>query len=285
MLDEHQIEAANEEQRHHPREFQAAAEQLDRRGQEVERMIERIASFEVAVPSWALGTGGTRFGRFPGPGEPRNVYEKMDDVAVIQQLTRATPRVSLHIPWDEPDDVGALKAHADELNLSFDAVNSNTFQDQPGQAHSYKFGSFSHTDPAVRQQAVEHNLHVVELGGVERNGVAARRLREVLKVCLRARAENEPGAVVGETASDFGADAAGCAEKSVDGSAVGVCHRKQSRDGLQGTRKQRSAVGACGQPTYLLTSVPTQDSSILRRLSGNWRFVTPRVGTTRLARP
>ena len=88
----------------------------------------------------------------------------MDDVAAIHRLTRATPRVSLHIPWDEPDDVGVLKAHADDLGLGFDAVNSNTFQDQPGQEHSCKFGSFSHTDPAVRRQAVEHNLHVVELG-------------------------------------------------------------------------------------------------------------------------
>lgn len=148
----------------HERDFAVLAEQLDRHGMDAEALTQRVAAFEVAVPSWALGTGGTRFGRFPGPGEPRTIYEKMDDVAVIQQLTRATPRVSLHIPWDEPDDVDALKAHADDLNLGFDAVNSNTFQDQPGQARSYKFGSFSHTDPAVRRQAVEHNLHVVELG-------------------------------------------------------------------------------------------------------------------------
>jgi len=127
-------------------------------------VIESIQSFEVAVPSWALQTGGTRFGRFPIEGEPRTVYEKMDDVAAIHRLTRATPRVSLHIPWDEPDDAGALKAHADDLGLGFDAVNSNTFQDQAGQEHSYKFGSFAHTDPAVRRQAVEHNLRVVELG-------------------------------------------------------------------------------------------------------------------------
>jgi len=165
MLDDSHISASNDEQvEAHQRGFEALAEQLDRRGRDVEALVERVASFEVAVPSWALGTGGTRFGRFPGPGEPRNVYEKMDDVAVIQQLTRVTPRVSLHIPWDEPDDVGTLKSHADELDLGFDAVNSNTFQDQPGQEHSYKFGSFSHTDPAVRRQAIDHNLHVVDLG-------------------------------------------------------------------------------------------------------------------------
>jgi len=165
MISDDTIAAHNDAQAdHHGPAYAALATQLDRRGVDIDAVTDRVASFDVAVPSWALGTGGTRFGRFPGPGEPRTIYEKMDDVAVIQQLTRATPRVSLHIPWDEPDDVGALKAHAEDLDLGFDAVNANTFQDQPDQAHSYKFGSFSHTDPAVRQQAVDHNLHVVELG-------------------------------------------------------------------------------------------------------------------------
>ena len=49
---------------------------------------------------------------------------------------------------------------------AFDAVNSNTFQDQPGQEHSYKFGSLCHTDRAVREQAICHNRHVIEVGKV-----------------------------------------------------------------------------------------------------------------------
>ena len=43
-------------------------------------------------------------------------------------------------------------------------MNSNTFQDAPGQKLSYKFGSLCHTDAAVRDQAVEHNLECIEIG-------------------------------------------------------------------------------------------------------------------------
>ena len=148
----------------HGRDYEHLAHQLQRRAMDVEGLVAQVMAFEVAVPSWALGTGGTRFGRFAGPGEPRDVFEKMEDIALVHQLTGAAPCVSLHIPWDEPDDPAELREHAATLNLGFDAVNSNTFQDQPGQAYSYKFGSLSHTDAVVRAQAVEHNLHVVEVG-------------------------------------------------------------------------------------------------------------------------
>ena len=140
------------------------ARQLKRRGVEIERLTERAVAFRVAVPSWGVGTGGTRFARFAGPGEPRNVFEKLDDCEAVLRLVRVTPGISLHIPWDEPESPAELKAYAAARGLFFDGVNSNTFQDQPGQKLSYKFGSLTHADAAVRRQAVEHNLHCLELG-------------------------------------------------------------------------------------------------------------------------
>ena len=157
-------DAPRDRERAHERDLAALAERLDRRGLALDDAVRAVGAFQVAVPSWAFGAGGTRFGRFPGPGEPRDVGEKLADAAVVHRLTGATPRVSLHIPWDEPDDAAALRQQADALGLGFDAVNSNTFQDQPGQALSYKLGSFGHTDPAVRAQAVAHHRHVIEVG-------------------------------------------------------------------------------------------------------------------------
>jgi L-rhamnose isomerase/sugar isomerase len=111
-----------------------------------------------------MGTGGTRFARFPGPGEPRNIYEKLEDCATISKLVRTTPSVSLHIPWDKPENNRDLVDAAERHGLVFDAMNSNTFQDPPGAAVSYKFGSLSHVDRSVRQAAIEHNIECIRIG-------------------------------------------------------------------------------------------------------------------------
>jgi L-rhamnose isomerase / sugar isomerase len=145
-------------------DYDALGAQLARRGINIDKITGAVARFAVAIPSWGVGTGGTRFARFPGPGEPRDVFDKLDDCAVINQLARLTPTVSLHIPWDKVRDLRGLRQKADKLGLGFDAMNSNTFQDSPGQKRSYKFGSLTHTDKAVRDQAIAHNIECIKIG-------------------------------------------------------------------------------------------------------------------------
>lgn len=130
----------------------------------LEQVIEKLRSFQVAIPSWALGTGGTRFGRFPGGGEPRSLEEKIEDVGLLHALNHSSGAISLHIPWDIPKDANAIKSLAAQNGLKFDAVNSNTFQDQPDQPVSYKFGSLQHVDASVRKEAIAHNIEVIQHG-------------------------------------------------------------------------------------------------------------------------
>ena len=129
-----------------------------------DEVIQKLKDFQIAIPSWALGTGGTRFGRFPAGGEPGTLEEKIEDVGLLQQLNKSSGAISLHIPWDIPNDYGKIKALANQYDLRFDAVNSNTFQDQPLQKHSYKFGSLQHVNKAVRKQAIDHNIEVIKHG-------------------------------------------------------------------------------------------------------------------------
>jgi L-rhamnose isomerase / sugar isomerase len=130
----------------------------------VEAIISKLIDFQIAIPSWALGTGGTRFGRFPGGGEPRSLEEKIEDVGLLHALNQSSGAISLHIPWDIPTDANAIKTLATQHNLKFDAVNSNTFQDQANQALSYKFGSLQNVNKAIRKQAVDHNIEVIKHG-------------------------------------------------------------------------------------------------------------------------
>jgi L-rhamnose isomerase/sugar isomerase len=161
LIDKSRIEEHNQPQlAAHKRNFDFTAENISN----IEEVLKKLVDFNVAIPSWALGTGGTRFGRFSGSGEPRSLEEKMEDVAVLHALNRSSGAISLHIPWDIPENYNAIRALAAQLNLKFDAVNSNTFQDQKDQLLSYKFGSLQHVDKAVRRQAIEHNIDVIKRG-------------------------------------------------------------------------------------------------------------------------
>src|SRR6201985_1106666 len=150
QIEKHQVDELNHQKlSKHKQQFESIAGDVAK----LDEVMQKLEAFNIAIPSWALGTGGTRFGRFSGGGEPRSLEEKIEDVGLIHALNRSSNSISLHIPWDIPDNAPSIKALAAQVGLHFDAVNSNTFQDQKDQKHSYKFGSLHHVDKAVRQQA------------------------------------------------------------------------------------------------------------------------------------
>tara|TARA_R110002050_G_scaffold261556_1_gene401656 strand:+ start:148734 stop:150014 length:1281 start_codon:yes stop_codon:yes gene_type:complete len=154
----------NKDLKSHQDHFDFLSNSLTKKGANVNSIIKKLQDFQVAIPSWALGAGGTRFGRFSFYGEPSNLEQKIQDVGLIHSLTQTAGAVSLHIPWDIPEDYKAIKELASGLDIKFDAVNSNTFQDQANAKESYKYGSLSNTSEAVRQQAIQHNLDVINIG-------------------------------------------------------------------------------------------------------------------------
>jgi len=161
LIEKYKIEEYNQSLRkEHKRRFDFIAAEI----KDVESVLQKLSDFQVAIPSWALGAGGTRFGRFGGGGEPGSLEEKMEDIGLLHALNRSSGAISLHIPWDIPSNAANIKALAAQHGLKFDAMNSNTFQDQPDQKLSYKFGSMQHVDKAVRRQAIEHNIEVIKYG-------------------------------------------------------------------------------------------------------------------------
>jgi len=161
QIEKNRIEEYNQSLlKEHKRRFDFIAAEINN----VDDIIQKLMAFQIAIPSWALGSGGTRFGRFSIGGEPRNLEEKMEDIGLLHSLNKNSGAISLHIPWDIPSDANHIKNIAAQFDIKFDAMNSNTFQDQPNQKLSYKFGSMQHVDKAVRVQAIEHNIEVIKYG-------------------------------------------------------------------------------------------------------------------------
>ncbi len=160
-----QLQKANQGKlKDHAKNLKSLVENLSKKGIKAEAIIKTIQNYEVAIPSWALGAGGTRFGRFGFGGEPSDLHQKIEDIGVIHALTKSAGAVSLHIPWDIPENPAETKKFAKSLGIKFDAMNSNTFQDQPNQKHSYKYGSLCDRDAKVRNQAIRHNKKVIDYG-------------------------------------------------------------------------------------------------------------------------
>jgi L-rhamnose isomerase/sugar isomerase len=122
---------------------------------DIEPLLEQQA---IELPSWAFGNSGTRFKVFGTPGTPRTPQEKIADAAQVNKYTGLSPTVALHIPWDKVDDYAALGAFANDHGVALGTVNSNTFQDD-----DYKFGSLTHSDPVIRQKAIDHHFECIDI--------------------------------------------------------------------------------------------------------------------------
>ena len=147
---------------------------------------------QIELPSWAFGNSGTRFKVFGTPGTPRDIWEKISDAAMVNRMTGMAPAVALHIPWDKVDDYGELRDFAADKGLRIGTINSNTFQDD-----IYKFGSLTHLDPAIREQAIAHHLDCIEI--MDKTG------SRDLKIWL-ADGSNYPGQADIRTRQDLLAD-------------------------------------------------------------------------------
>ncbi|MDC3096928.1 TIM barrel protein [Alphaproteobacteria bacterium] len=145
-------------------DFEYLEKKLNKDHVDIRLILDQVKKFQVAVPTWGVGTGGTRFARFPGIGEPQNIYDKIEDCAVINDLIGFTNKVSPHFPWDNVDDFSELKEFADGYGIGFDVVNSNTFQDPADGKETFKYGSLTNSSSLIRDKAIEVNTKSIENG-------------------------------------------------------------------------------------------------------------------------
>ncbi|QDZ15712.1 L-rhamnose isomerase [Humibacter ginsenosidimutans] len=120
--------------------------------------LDLLSQQAIELPSWAFGNSGTRFKVFGQAGVPRDPFEKISDAAQVHKHTGLAPSVALHIPWDKVPSYSDLRRHAEDNGVKLGTVNSNTFQDD-----DYKLGSVTHSDPRIRQKAIDHHLECIDI--------------------------------------------------------------------------------------------------------------------------
>ncbi len=147
----------------HRRSLDLLREQFSRHDINFDEVIRKLQEFQIAIPSAALGNGRAKNNRGRTGGEPRNLNEKLEDISLLQQLSRKTNSVSVHIPSDIPEDYQETKELADDLNLKFDTMNSTSSRDQDQKEYA-KLGSLGNSNKAVRDEAVAHNEEVITIG-------------------------------------------------------------------------------------------------------------------------
>lgn len=123
-----------------------------------DRAVARLKAQTIETPSWAYMSSGTRFKVFTTPGTARDVDEKVDDAALVHELTGVAQSLAIHIPWDRVDDYGKLRDYAKERGIRIGSVNPNLFQDD-----AYRLGSVTNPDASIRRKAVDHILECLNI--------------------------------------------------------------------------------------------------------------------------
>lgn len=125
-----------------------------------ELVHQALDTFQIELPSWGFADTGTRFGKFLQDSAATTISEKFADAGQVHALTGICPTIALHVLWDlsGEDGVDEVRALSAKYEIRPGSINPNVFQDQ-----EYKHGSLANERPEIREKALRHILHSVQL--------------------------------------------------------------------------------------------------------------------------
>lgn len=128
---------------------------------QVKVAIENVKKFKVEIPSWIFGDFGSgRFGDYTPPGCARDIQEKLDDAAYINQLTGATDQIATHVLWDFSED-GLTGSYEIAEKVKVEALNRGIMLGSINPTYflkgSYR-GSLSAFEQETRSNYIEQTL-------------------------------------------------------------------------------------------------------------------------------
>jgi L-rhamnose isomerase / sugar isomerase len=125
------------------------------------RALAALDSFVIETPSWGFADTGTRFGKFFQEAAAIDLNDKLADAGQVHRVTGCCPTVAVHVLWDfQPgQNPKAVARLARRHGVRIGSINPNLFQGQ-----EYKWGSFAHADPEVRERALRHCYDSIAIG-------------------------------------------------------------------------------------------------------------------------
>ena len=152
------------------RDYEVLGEQLGRRGIDIEAITGEVAAFAVAVPTWGVGTGGTRFGALSRARRAARTSSRSSRTARRSSSScGATPTVSLHIPWDKVRRLGGARRAGASARPR---LRRHQLQHLPGPAGPDAAATSSARSatptPRCARRRSQHNLECIEIGRAAR---------------------------------------------------------------------------------------------------------------------
>ena len=112
-----------------------------------------LDGFKIETPAWAYGDSGTRFKVFAQDESAKDIYEKINAAAEVNDLTGGgCPTLAVHVDLDIGNaDPVEVKEYAEGKGLKIGAINPTLYAED-----YYKDGSFAHPDESIQAKALEH---------------------------------------------------------------------------------------------------------------------------------
>jgi L-rhamnose isomerase/sugar isomerase len=123
------------------------------------KIKERIKKFKIVQATWCFMNSGTRFHVFPTTGAARNIYEVLDDAAMVNKICGVCDSIGMETQVADLDgDLEKAADYAKQAGIPFASFEPNVTA-----RFDYRYGSLCAREPSVRKQAIDWYIRNIEL--------------------------------------------------------------------------------------------------------------------------
>lgn len=126
---------------------------------DLDKVKQRIKDFEIVQATWCYANSGTRFHLFPTVGAARNIYEILDDAAMVQKICGVCGSIGMETQVEDLENgLDKVAEYGKQVGMKFASLEPNVTG-----ASEYRYGSLCARDESIRKQAIDWYVRNIEL--------------------------------------------------------------------------------------------------------------------------